>query len=340
MNHFHRKRISILTTVALLMASFFMLADTATKAKAAPFSKAYIRYDRMHTSTATNVLIVVKPITVATEAKLLVTFATNTTVAASLTLTTTALPTGVTALPGTLSGTGSGQVATITGVTDLTVGTEYGVNISVGITTNTATGAKQDSVKTQTAGSADIDTANIASYFVANDQIAVTATVLPIFTFVLSANSADFGNLSTSAVTSTPGVTVSVATNGNNGWTGWVKSANAGLTSATNSKTIATTGTIDATPSTLSTGSEGYVLDVDKTTTGTGSGSLTVDAEYNGATTSAGGTLSTTLQPIGGRTGYTNGDVFTLIGRATISNITPSGTDYVDTWTVIGCAKF
>ena len=332
------KPLRILLVLSLLFASFSVLINNST-AHAAPFQQAYIRYDRMKTSTATNVLIVLKPATVASEAKILATFATNTTVAASLTITTTSLPSGVTAVPGTLAGTGSGQVATITGVTDMTVGTLYGFNISVGITSNSGTGAKQDSVKTQTAGSADIDTANIASWFVANDQVVVTATVLPTFSFVLGANSTDFGNLSTSAVTSATGVTVSVATNANNGWSGWLKSANAGLTSTTNSYTISSLGTYDGAPSTLTNGANAYQLDCDKTTTGTGSGTLTVDAEYDGAATT-GGTFVNTLTPIGGRTGYTNGDVFTLIGRATISATTPSGTDYTDTWTVVGAAKF
>jgi hypothetical protein len=164
--------------------------------------------------------------------------------------------------------------------------------------------------------------------------------VAPTFTFVFANNSQPLGTLTSSAISSGTGTGITITTNAPSGWNAWVKSANAGLTSANASKTIATTGTLDNAPSTLSTGTEGYVLDVDLTTDAGSGGTVTLAGEYNGTTTSAGGTVSTTLQSIASANGTANGDVITLIPRAAISGITPAASDYTDTLTVVGAGIF
>jgi len=333
------KKISILSLLALLVGMVAPLL--MVKSAYGNFTQAYMRADRMKASTATNILVVFTPATVGTEAKVKVTFASGYTVGASPTVNTSNLPSGVTALPGTLSAAGSGQVVTVSGVTDLTVGTSYGFNIATGIT-NPAAGSYVNTITTTTSADATIDTSNVATYVISDDQIVLTATVPPTFTFTLSGNSDTFtSNLSPSSVVSTNGKTVTVGTNAAKGWIAWVKSANAGLSSATTGATISTTGTVDGTPSTLSPGSNGYVLDVDLTTdSAVGTGTVTIDPEYNGLTTSAGGTLSTSLQKIASSNGTTDGDVITLIARATISAVTAAATDYTDTLTVVGAGNF
>lgn len=327
--------------VLLAILTFFSMSQAAF---AAQLTNAYIRYDRIKASTATPVLVVVKPTTVASEGKIKVTFASGTTVAptgAGLTVGTSNLPTGVTAVPGTLTIASSSQDVTISGVTDMSVGTLYGVYITAGITTASA-GEYQDIVYTQTGASAAIDQANVASRFISDDQIVISATVPSSFNFVLGANSTAFTtNLDSASIVSTTGVTATITTNAAHGWIAWVKSNNAALSSATAGVSIATAGTVDAAPSTLSNGVNGYVLDVDLTTdNGSGTGAVTIDPEYNGTTTSQGGTLSTSFQPIASCTGTTAGDVLTLIGRAAITTYQAAATDYTDTLTVVGAGNF
>lgn len=324
----------------MLLFSAFLSASFQS-VQAANFTNAYMRADRMKASTATNVLVVIKPTTVGTEAKVKVTFDTGYTVNASPTVNTSNLPSGVTALPGTLTIAGSGQVATVSGVTDLSVGTFYGFNIATGITNGTA-GQKINIIQTTTSGDAEIDISDVAVRVISDDQIVITAVVPPTFDFTLSSNTDSFtADLSTSSVVSTNGRTVTIATNADKGYIVWAKSANAALSSATTGETITTSGSIDAAPTTLSTGSNGYVLDVNATTdSGTGTGTLTIDPEYNGTTTSAGGTLSTSLQPIASADGTTDGDVLTLIARATISAVKGAAEDYTDTLTVVGAGNF
>lgn len=317
------------------------LAVFVKPAQAANFTESYLRADRMKASTATNVLVVFKPASTGTEAKVKVTFATGYTVNVSPTVNTSNLPSGVTALPGTLTVAGAGQVVTISGVTDLTVGTLYGVNIATGIT-NPSAGAYENTIATTTSGDVVIDQTSIAVRVISDDQIVITATVPPTFNFTLSGNTDTFtSDLSSSSVVSTTGKTVTIATNADKGWTAWVKSTNAALSSATTGESIATTGTVNSTPSTLSAGSDGYVLDINLTTdSGTGTGTVTIDAEYNGTDTSSGGTLSTSLQPIASANGTTDGDVLTLIARATISAVKGAADDYTDTLTVVGAGNF
>lgn len=304
------------------------------------FTQVFLRYDRMKIGQGTSATLYLVPSSVGTEAKVKIVFGTGITVAAVPTLNTTGLPAGSIALPGTLTAAGAGTSIVISGVTDLTVGTTYAVNIATGISTPASAGATTDVISTLTSGDAEIDTTTITSRFITDDQIVITGNVPPTFTFVLSGNTDTFtADLSTSIV-STNGRTVSVTTNAAKGWIGWVRSANAALSSVTSGESIGTTGTVNAAPSTCQTSSDCYVLDADLTTSGAGSGSVTIDPEYNGTDTSSGGTLSTTLQPFVSRSGKTAGDVITLIARASIIATKASASDYTDTLTVIGAGNF
>lgn len=337
------KKIAILNVIAMLLVIILpMLAVFVQPAHAANFTQAYLRADRMKASTATNVLVVFTPTTAGTEAKVKVTFAAGYTVSETPTVNTSGLPAGVTALPGSLTAAGVSQVVTISGVTDLTVATSYGVNIATGIT-NTTAGEYENIITTTTSGDATIDTSNVSVRIISDDQIVLLATVPPTFSYTLSGNSDTFtSDLSSASVVSTNGKTVTIATNADKGWIVWVKSANTSLDSATaGTPNIETTGTVNGAPDTLSIGTNGYVLDTDLTTdSGTGTGTVTIDPEYLGADTSSGGTLSTSLQPIASANGTTDGDVLTLIARATISAVQAAADDYTDTLTVVGAGNF
>ncbi len=336
-----KKKIIGVVIIASMIVVISPVLKVVGYAYAANFTNAYMRTDRMKASTATNVLVVIKPATVGTEAKVVVTFAAGYTVSASPTVNTSSLPAGVTALPGSLSASGAGQVVTVTGVTDLSVGTSYGFNIATGITNGTA-GEKVNTIATKTSGDVDIDSTRVAVRVVSDDQIVITASIPPTLVFTLSGNTDTFAtDLSPSSVVSTTGKTVTIGTNADNGYIVWVRSTNAALSSATTLESVATAGSIDAAPTTLSIGSDGYVLDVNLTTdSGIGTGTVTIDPEYNGTTTSAGGTLSTSYQPIASANGTTDSDVLTVIARASISAVKAAADDYTDTLTLVGAGNF
>jgi hypothetical protein len=339
--------------VAMVVLLGLVAQLTPLGAHAANFQQAYMRLDRMKISTATGGLVCARPATVATEAQVVVTFPstyTLNTTAANWTVTTTNLPTGTTAWPGINTATSADnslKTATFPS-TDLTVGTTYCFNFAAVNTLTTAAVAaasQQARIETQTSAPATIDFTGIALANITDDQIVVTAVVPPTFIFTLSGNTDQFTtNLDPLSVVSTSGRTVTVTTNAKGGWIAWARDSAQGLNSATANYTIPTAGTVNGAPTTLVAGTEGYVLDVDLTTDASGGCTLAIDAEYNGASTAAGGTFSANYQPIAACTGAApataNGDVVTLIERAAISGATPAGSDYTDIVTVVGAGNF
>jgi hypothetical protein len=72
-----------------------------------------------------------------------------------------------------------------------------------------------------------------------------------------------------------------------------------------------------------------------------------IDAAYNSGSGVGGGVLDTNFQPINACTrdwapkpGTSDGDVLTLVERATIRGGTPAGSDYSDIITVVGAGNF
>jgi hypothetical protein len=329
--------------LSVFLLVFVFLVAGAVKAKAAPFTRATLRYDRMMASTPSSLQVVIVPATAGTATKVRLIFA-SATVGTGQSATTTSLPTGVTALAGAGAAVGSGTSITVV-CTTLTVGTTYGFNLVIagtglGVTTPTA-GSYLDTIQTLTAGNSIIDSTVVASRIITNDQVVITGNVPSTFTFVLSGNTDTFTtDLGSSAVVMTGGISVAVTTNAAKGWTGWVKSANIALSSATTGETIPTYGTVgDAAVSTCTGGADCYVLTVG-VTSGTGTGALTADPDYAGNGTTSGGTFSIYYQPFAARTGKTNGDTVWLKGLASILATKAAGSDYTDTWTVIGAGNF
>lgn len=328
--------------LSVITLSLLTLVISVKPAQAANFTTASIRYDRMKENTPSSLQIVIVPATAGTEAKIKLVFASATLGAnVSQPVTVTNIPTGTTELPGTLVALGNGTSIVVSGVSDLTVGTTYAFNLSLGVT-NPAAGSATDTVSTLTSGDATIDSSSIGSRYITNDQITIIGVVPPSFNFVLSGNTDSFTtDLAVGDTVSTTGKTVTITTNAAKGWIAWVKSANFSLSSATTGSTIPTTGTVNGTPSTLSVGTNGYVLDANLTQdSGTGTGTVTIAGEYNGTDTASGGTLSTIFQPFASCKGTTAGDIITLIARATISAVLPAASDYTDLLTVVGAGSF
>lgn len=326
-------------------------------ALAAPqFTQAYLRLDRHKALTTTGgTICATSPTTTTTVVDFQITFPTQSvgtdfvvdSTAANWTVTTTNIPTGASAWPGI------GTATNVTGKTvtfpsnNMTASTLYCFNFSATntLTNGSAGNSLTGTMHTRDSGTAVIYETNFATAVVTDDQIVVSAVVPPTFIFSLSGNTDTFpGNLDPANVLSTAGRTVSVTTNAKGGWIGWVKDSQQGLFSVDANYKINTSGSVDGAVSTLVNNSEGYVLDVDVTTDAAGGCTVASDPEYDGATTSQGGTLSTNFQPFAACTGAapatSNGDVVTLIERASIAGGTPAGSDYSDIITLVAAGNF
>ena len=339
--------IAVLAIVSQFFLPFMRLANAAS------LTDSYIRLDRMRVSTSdinTLVVFTVPAGNATTEDRVTVTFPSSTyiTVGASPTVSAASCPAGTTALPGTLSIASAGQAVTVTGVTNLSASTAYCFYIPTGISTtataipNTPVSAGQATIETKSDATTVVDSTTVGMKTISDDRVVVNATVPPYLQFTLSGNSdslsLDQGAIATSA---TPR-TVTISTNGAKGWLAWVKSTNAGLTSAAASKTITSTGTVNGTPTTLAAGSEDFALDTDLTTDSAtaGTGTVFIDGEYNGTGSNQGGTLTTGYNRIAYANGPSDGDVLTLRFRSTISALTPAANDYTDTIFVVGAGNF
>lgn len=335
--------------VHLALAGLLVFALVAgvlgSTAKAASLTNTYLRLTRMKTGTGSSVRLVFRTVgSGATSVAINFNGSDSTTWTGSsgavnatqTTATATcATETGATALPGTLSASGSSSTVTITGITALSATTTYCVDLtSTTAVTNPSAGEYHPTI---TAGS---DSTTVALRIISDDQVVVSATVPPTFNFVLDANSTSFtANLDSGAVRQTTGRTVTVTTNATNGWIAWAKDGNTGLTSAAAGKTIASTTPGSA--ATLSAGTEGYVLSAEVTTDASGGGTVSIPTAYQGTSgNSSGSGLDTTYRQVASSNGTANGDVITLRGKAAISGITPAATDYTDTWTIIGAGTF
>lgn len=330
----------------------FILYLLVPPAYAANLTNAYLRLDRMQASTATGGVVCARMTTNGTEGKLKVTFPTDFTVngtATNWTVSNADLPTGSTDWSGSITSPASavsGQTVTWTLANGDYTGSIHCFRFASSntLTTGSAGSDKTGTIQVTTAADAEIDVAQYATAVLTNDQVIITATVPPTFSFALGANTQALGTLSSTAITSGAGVSVTIGTNAPKGWLTWVKSLYTYLNSATASDTIPTIGTVDDVPSDLSTGTEGYVLDCNLTTdSGTsGTGTVTIDPEYAGddVNNDAGGTLTTTFNEVATANGPTDSDVVTLIPRVTISALTKAATDYTDTLTVVGAANF
>jgi hypothetical protein len=327
-------------------------------AKAAPFTQAFVRLDRLNATTATGGRVCVKPATTATEASVQVTFPTTAgtdyivnAAFANWTVTTTGLDTGQTVWPGIGTATAVATKTVTFPSGDLTVGTLYCFNFAAvnTLTTSSAAAAEttQGNILTRTVAPANIDQTTYSESIITSDQVVISAIVPPSFAFVLSGNTDAFTtNLSTASVVSTSGRTVTLTTNAASGWIVWVKDLNTlaghgALNSATaGNYKIDGTSAPGAASHTLTVGAEDYGLATTITTDAALGGVVSLDAAYDGTGAKAGTLDPTQFRPIATSNGTANGDVINLTERSTIAGMTPAANDYTDTMTVIGAGVF
>lgn len=321
---------------AITGAVFVALSGTAS---AAALSQTTVRFDRMRATTATTGTVCAKAAN-AGQTSVSVTFPTGYTVSTttanwSTSTTNLAWPTGASAWPtiGATATSATGQIVTWSSGA-LVAGTLYCFNwTNTAALTTAAAGTYTGSVAT------NVDSATpYATAAITDDQIVVSASVAPTFTFAISANTDNLGLLSTGAVASSPTPrTATVNTNAKNGWYVWAKDANTGLNSVSAASTIAST--TPGANSTLVAGTEGYNTGVTSSQTG-GSGTITVATGFVGGSTGKGGGLDTSLRTLASSTGTANNAVLTLTNNAAIASTTAAATDYTDTITVVGAGLF
>ncbi len=231
-------RTQLLLAALLLVTPVIMEVARTQTVSAATLTTSYIRLNRIKAGQTTSVRIQFRTVG-AGATTLAVNFngtdattwtgssgVVNTTQTTSTA--TCASETGDTALPGSLSASGTGSTVTITGVTALAATTTYCVDLtSATAVTNATVGEYHPSI---TAGS---DSTVVALRTISDDQITVTATVPPTFNFVLGGNSDSFSTTLGTSVTSTAGKTVTITTNAAAGWIAWVKSLNGSSGAAT-----------------------------------------------------------------------------------------------------------
>lgn len=349
-NKFNMSRLRAVLVAVLLVG----VTGVLSQVRGSGLQSTYLRFSRMTASATPEVLVVFKVPTgnTGTEAKVKITFPAGYTIGATPGLSTTSVNTEQqtpTALPGTLTAAGSGQVITVSGVSNLSADTTYGFYLTSGVTNPSSSGLQLITVETLTSGDAVIDSTSVATRVIDDDQIVVSAVVPPTFEWNFTstpANQDSFtANLDSTVTTNvTNGREVQAKTNAKNGWIGWVKSLNGALKSAAaGDYTIDSTGSADGTPESLSAGAEFYGLTATITTDSatSGSGTVSIAPEYvQGTPGDQAGTVTTSFSLLASADGPTDGDTINLKERATISPMTPAGNDYTDTLTVVGAGSY
>lgn len=351
------KKTKLIRSVHLGLAAMLFLAGVMVlpgHSSAGSLSNSYIRLNRMKAGTDSTFRLVFKTSS-AGATGLTIDFGSSWT-GASGTVSGTQAFTGTTgcdasatALPsGTASG--SGSVVTVTGLTALSATTVYCADFTTAAAVHTPTAGSYSPVITETGGATD--TTTVAVSVVSNDQISVTATVPPTFNLAIGScggggNTDTFtGNLSSTAVVSTTGCTVTVNTNAKNGWYAWATDANSGLLSASSSHTISSTTPGSSADLSGSTGTEGYVFAVNSLSQGgacvSTCGVTSAATAYDDTAThiSKGSGLDGSMRQIASSDGVANGATLTVKERANIGATTPTGSDYTDTITVVGAGYF
>jgi hypothetical protein len=351
------KKLNFKAAPPLLLALFMLSGGflyLASQASAATLTNTYIRTNRMGAGGTSTWRLVFKTVG-AGATSVVVDFNGNDTttwsgssgnvLTGANTTSVASCPgeTGASALPGSLTATGSSsRLMTITGVTALSATTSYCVDITSSTALTLPTAGEYHPTVTVGADSTTIALRTVSG---ANgDQISVSAIVPPTFNLALDGNTDYFGAsapasiLSSSSIKVSNGRTVTINTNAKNGWFAWAADTG-GLTSAAAGKTLSPPSGA-GNSATLSAGTEGYVFGITSVNAGSSGATVTQAPAYTSNNTSTGGGLDSTFRSIASSNGTANGVILTVKELAAISATTPAANDYSDTITIIGAGYF
>jgi hypothetical protein len=174
---------------------------------------------------------------------------------------------------------------------------------------------------------------------ISSDTYTVTGVIGPTFTLSLLSSSDTFtGNLSSTAITSTSGVTAQVNTNAATGWFLWAADTQHGLYSTQQTKLIPSVTAGSSANMTTNIGSEDYALGVTSVTSGA---ATTAYADAGGTTGGGLTTAATGFNEIASNSSPTSANDNVVIKElADISSTTPPATDYGDIVTIVGAGSF
>jgi hypothetical protein len=336
---------------------------------AASLNQAGLEIDRLAVSTTPGSLFVsIKFNTTAGVSKVALCFATGFTVAAGSptvstaslpnTPSTTALPTSSSLTAASASGTstacptGAGSIV-VSNVGTVNNTSLYGFYVTTpNITNPSSAGQYNNYVSSLNGSSSPLDTTTTPTYITTagGDQVTVTASVAPNFSFSLSStvdNAATPADPTTSQ--DTTGVTMQVATNSPLGYTAYVKSGQSFL-SSTNTSTHITTGTFNGVADTIThptTVNYGFIPSTGTPAT-TATGTLVYDGEFSdgaGGYITAGnksGSFNGTnfASFVSRQGGYTSGDSITLKERVSVDSSIGYANNYTDTLTIVAAGNF
>ncbi len=364
------RRITILVIFSLISNIFVLSIFTQQTSAAVNLTQASMILYRMGVSRTTSVtdpiLIIFKPVTVTgAGSQVKISFAAGFSPLAATLVGTTAAVAGTIALPMTvqnqvvqaapLVNSNSWTVSTTdvnfsTGA--LVAGSLYGFFITSGVTnpTTTASNPYVSTITTVLSSASltalDSSRVAVATTTSSGDQVTVTASVPPTFSFSLGSNAIALGDLSTSA-TVNGNVVATLSTNANNGYVTWVRgngggaALNSALASATVNSSIVSLGTPGGGVCTAySSGNDYYQLTATYTHPA-GNGTITKNANYDcGVGFNSGGTIGKYYQEVVRSSGTASGDTVTLYALAAMAALDKAATDYTDTWTVVGAGNF
>ena len=353
------KDMRFLAAIAVMLFSLLI----PVVASAAQLNQSSVRLGRLGISAATgnDMLVTFKLNTTPTSvSKIKVTLPSGFSVATGTpTPSTSGFPSTptITATPGTLTSAATSGSRTIV-VSGLTSGSLnntslYGFIVPSGTVTNPATeGQYNITVESLNSSDAVIDSTTAPVYITGSatneDQVTVTASVAPNFSFSLSTNSDTIPQVDPSTIQTSGGITMTVGTNSPLGYTAYVRSTNGALISATSAATPITNGSYNAAPDTFSAGTTKYGF---VPSTGTScsicTGSLTYDAEYSAgggspiaSGTQAGAYNGTNFASFVSRVGYTDLDTIILRERVSVASTIGYANDYTDTLTIVAAGNY
>lgn len=252
-------------------------------------------------------------------------------------------------------GTCLGGSVLVSGLTSASLNSTnlYGFTVAAGNITNPSTANQYNvTVESENAGGTAIDTTTTPVYIYGvspnQDQITVTASVAPNFSFQLSANADSISQVDSASVKTSGGITMTVGTDSPLGYTAYVKSANGALVSATSPGTPIATGTFDGTPDAITAGTTKYgFLPATGPACSTCTGALSYDTEFSSGAgapivsgTQAGAFNATNFASFVSRNGYTNADQVILKERVAVANTVGYANDYTDTLTIVAAGNY
>ncbi len=233
------------------------------------------------------------------------------------------------------------QVLSLDHPTDATEDIIAGHKVVVEIGTNADSGTNQitnhatAATYTITIGGDFGDDGKIAIVILDDDQFTVSASVDPTLTFSLSANATAFGTLSDSSVTtSSPNITLTISTNGDNGYTISIldtgDTSDPGLYSSENSFMIGSADYSYTNSADLGAVA-GYGIQGS-------SGDATIASPYNVSGDNVGG-YELTAQTLASYTDVASAHTVLITSKAKVSSITPAGA-YTDTVITLATGNF